>query len=378
MHIVMMGCKGIPATYGGVERAVEELSIRLARHGHRVTVLCRNHYTPKMTRYENVEIVRLPTIRQKHLEMIVHTLLSALYVAVKRCDLVHIHSVEPAVVAPFVRLFHPVVATSHGQTYRRDKWGRVFRRLSRTAERIFISTPCKCTAVSRTLTAYYVRRYGKAVEFIPNGVTLQEPAGPEHLKQFGLDKDGYILFVGRLLATKGPQLLIDAYKKVRPNLKLVIAGGSSHTDRYEKMLKKEASEDIIFVGFQYGECLRALYSNCRLFVFPSYIEGLPLVLLEALSFLRPVVFSDIPENLEIADGLGVPFQCGSVDDLAGKLRDALSNTDRLAALRPATLERLSREFNWDRVADQYLQAYQEVMAACGIDSVAAQQPSAPP
>ncbi len=377
MHIVMMGCKGIPATYGGVEKAVEELSVRLMRQGHRVTVLCRSHYTPKMVHYENVEIVRLPTIRQKHLEMIVHALLSALYLAVKSCDLVHIHSVEPAIVAPFVRLFHPVVATSHGQTYRRDKWGRVFRWLSRTAERVFISTPCKCTAVSKTLTAYYARRYGKTVEYIPNGISFHEPAGPELLKQFGLEKNGYILFVGRLLATKGPELLIDAYKKVKPNLKLVIAGGSSHTDKYERRLRKEASDDIIFVGYRYGESLRALYSNCRLFVFPSYIEGLPLVLLEALSFLRPIVFSDTPENLEIAEGLGVPFQCGSVDDLAGKLEEALSNTNHLEALRTATLERLFREYDWDRVADRYLRVYQEVMATYGIRSAATQQPSAP-
>jgi glycosyltransferase involved in cell wall biosynthesis len=270
---------------------------------------------------------------------------------------------------PFVRLFHPVVATSHGQAYRRDKWGALFRSLSRLAERIFITTPRKCTAVSRTLTAYYARRYGRTAEYVPNGVTLEEPAGPEHLKPFGLEKDGYILFVGRLLATKGPQLLIEAYKRVRPDLKLVIAGGSSHTDEYEKRLREEENDDIRFVGYQYGERLRALYSNCRLFVFPSFIEGLPLVLLEALSFLRPVVFSDIPENMEIADGLGIPFRCGSVDDLAAKLEYALSHTSELATLQQATIERLSQEYNWDRVADQYLQIYRDVTARYGVDSV---------
>jgi len=369
MHVIMMGCRGIPATYGGVEKVVEQLSVRLARAGHKVTVLCRSHYTPKMTTYEGVHIVRLPTIPQKHLEMIVHTILSALYVSVQSCDLVHVHSVDPCVVVPFVRLFHRVVATSHGQAYRRDKWGPLFRSLSRLAERIFITTPHKCTAVSRTLADYYARRYGRTAEYVPNGVTQEEPAGPEHLKPFGLERDGYILFVGRLLATKGPQLLIDAYKKVRPNLKLVIAGGSSHTDDYERMLRQEASDDIRFVGYQYGQPLRALYSNCRLFAFPSFIEGLPLVLLEALSFLRPVVFSDIPENLEIAEGLGVPFRCGSVDDLADKLTYALSHSEELESLRQATLDRLLHEYNWDRVADQYLQIYRHATAQYGVDSV---------
>jgi glycosyltransferase involved in cell wall biosynthesis len=196
-------------------------------------------------------------------------------------------------------------------------------------------------------------------EYVPNGVTLQKPLGPELIKPFGLDKDSYILFVGRLLATKGPKLLIDAYKKVRPNLKLVIVGGSSHTSKYEKMLQKEASEDILFLGYQYDECLKALYSNCRLFVFPSTIEGLPLVLLEALSFQRPVLFSDIPENREIADGLGISFKSGSVDDLAEKLKYALSDAEPFDTLLPAIPDRLSRDYNWDRVVEQYAKVYRD-------------------
>jgi glycosyltransferase involved in cell wall biosynthesis len=362
MHVVMMGCRGIPATYGGVEKAVEELSVRLARRGHQVTVLCRSHYTRKMTTYENVNIVRLPTIPQKHLEMIVHTLVSALYLTVKSCDLVHVHSVDPAVVTPFLRLFHPVVATSHGQAYRRDKWGRVFRSLSRMAERIFMTAPSECTAVSKTLSNYYAEKYNRTAHYIPNGVTWQEPVGPESLRQFGIDRDGYILFVGRLLATKGPKLLIDAYKKVKPNVKLVIAGGSSHTNDYEKQLRQEANDDVLFLGYRYGETLKALYSNCRLFVFPSSIEGLPLVLLEALSFHRPVLFSDIPENLEIAEGLGIPFQSESVEDLAEKLSYALSGKDSFEAFEQAAWERLHNEYDWDRVVDQYLAVYRNVLA----------------
>jgi len=361
MHVVMMGCRGIPATYGGVEKAVEEISVRLAKQGHQVTVLCRSHYTPKMRAFENVNIVRLPTIPQKHVEMILHTLLGALYVSVRRCDLVHIHSVDPAVVAPFVRLFHPVVATSHGQAYRRDKWGPVFKMLSRMAERIFITTPHKCTAVSKTLRDYYAETYGRTAEYVPNGVTLQKPAGPDLVRPFGLEKDNYILFVGRLLATKGPKLLIDAYKKARPNLKLAIVGGSSHTDSYEQMLRQEAGEGVVFTGYQYGETLNALYSNCRLFVFPSSIEGLPLVLLEALSFQCPVVYSDIPENREIADGLGISFRSESVADLADKLTYALSNANPFPSLLPAIPERLFSEYNWDRVVDRYLKVYETVL-----------------
>jgi glycosyltransferase involved in cell wall biosynthesis len=365
MHIMMLGCRGIPATYGGVEKAVEELAVRLVRQGHQVTVLCRRHYTPKMSTYENVRLVRLPTIREKHLEMIVHTVLSALYISARPCDLVHVHSVEPAVVVPFLRWFHPVVATSHGQTYRRDKWGRVFKAICRVAERVFVAAPDMCTAVSRTLSTYYMQTYGRAVEYIPNGVTPQEPAEPELLKQFGLEPDNYILFVGRLLASKGPRLLIDAYNRIKPAPKLVIAGGSSHTARYERLLRQEANGDILFLGYQYGASLRALYSHCRVFVFPSYVEGLPLVLLEALSFLRPVVYSDIPENREIADGLGIPFRCGSVEDLAEKLQYALSEVKPGEARCRAVPAKLTGEYNWDRVVNEYIRVYRETLTLRG-------------
>jgi len=368
VRIVMLGCRGIPATYGGVEKVVEELSVGLAKRGHEVSVICRDHYTPKMRAYQNVDLIRLPTVRQKHLEMIVHSLLSALYVCIKKYDVVHIHSVEPAVVSIFLKLFHPIVATSHGQAYRRDKWGRVFKRMSKAAERTFIRSPRVCTAVSRTLCQYYFDRYKRDVQYIPNGVKWQALLGPSHIRRFGLDKDGYILFVGRLIPTKGAELLIDAYNKIRPKVKLVIVGASSHTNGYEKKLRSKAGNDVLFLGYQYGEQLRALYSNCKLFVFPSLIEGLPMVLLEAFSFLRPTIYSDIPENTEIADGLGIAFRSGDVEDLADKLSRVLSNGGELNARDTRIYEKLHSEYNWERIVDKYIEVYQTAVNRHRFDS----------
>jgi glycosyltransferase involved in cell wall biosynthesis len=199
-------------------------------------------------------------------------------------------------------------------------------------------------------------------------VQWQELLGPSHIRRFGLEKDGYILFVGRLIPTKGAELLIDAYNKIRPKVKLVIVGASSHTNGYEKKLRSKAGGNVRFLGYQYGEHLRALYSNCKLFVFPSLIEGLPMVLLEAFSFLRPTIYSDIPENAEIADGSGIAFRSGDAADLAEKLNCALSNGSELDACDVRIREKLHSEYNWERIVDKYIEVYQTAVNRHRFDS----------
>ena len=240
MNIAMLGCRGIPSKYGGVEKVVEEISSRLVKKGHQVSVICRSHYTPKMRKYNGVDIIRLPTINQKHLEMIIHTFFSTLYLFFKKYDIIHVHSVDPALLTPILRLKHKVVATSHGQAYRREKWGRIAKSLSKLAENVYIKSADCCTAVSKTLVNYYSHRYRRAPEYIPNGIDFRAQEDVNLIKNFGLESNKYLLFVGRLIPTKGPKILIEAYKKIKSDLNLVLVGGSSHTDEYEKSLKKES------------------------------------------------------------------------------------------------------------------------------------------
>jgi len=361
MHIGIVGCRGIPATYGGGEKVVEKLAIRLTKRSHKVTVICRTNYTPKMKKFNMVNIVRLPVFNQKHMEMISHTSLATSCLILKKCDVVHFHSVDPAILAPVIKPFHPIVATSHGQAYRREKWGKVAKYLSKTAEKIYIKYPNKCTAVSKTLANYYFNKYGREVFYIPNGIKLQQSVSSTYIEQFGLRAGEYILFVGRLIPTKGAKLLIDAYKRIGLDIKLVVVGGSSHTNKFEMNIKKEKNENILFLGYQYGEVLKSLYSNCKIFVFPSQIEGLPIVLLEALSYLKPVVFSDIPENMEVANGIGVPFKSGDSNDLAEKLDYTIKNTNELDYFKSKIEIKLREEYNWDIITDKYVNLYKDAI-----------------
>lgn len=362
MRILMIGQRGIPATYGGVERAVEEISVRLAGRGHEVTVLCRPRYTPAIKSYQGVRIVRLPTIPQKDLDMIVHTLVSTMYSLFARVDVAHFHGVDPALLSPLVTWRHRVVATSHGRAYLRENRGRLPRAMSRVAERVFVRWPHRCTAVSRTLCSYYLSRYGRDVLYVPNGMIRPERADPALVRELGVEPLGYVLFVGRLESAKGVHLLVDAFVRDPHGLKLVIVGGSTGEADYEASLRTRSDENVLFAGYRHGEVLQALFENARLFVLPSFTEGLPTVLLEALASGCSVLYSDVQESAEVAHGLGVSFACGDVDDLTRKMHAMLTSPESYTPDPAEVMDRL-RGHDWESVADSYEALYREVMAA---------------
>ncbi len=364
IRIAMIGHRGIPATYGGVERHVEELAARLVPLGFEITVYCRSNYTPPMKEHRGIRIIRLPTINQKHLEMIVHTFMCLTHLLVVRpVDIIHIHSVDPALLAPMARLGARVVVTSHGQAYRRQKWGRFAKAMSQWAERVFTRWADGAISVSKTLKEYYRVRYGRDVMYIPNGVALSEPSGQEEIEKLGLSPEGYILYVGRLVPTKGAEFLIEAFEGMQTDLKLAIAGGSSHTSDYVARLHTHRSDSVVFLGYQYGQALQQIYENCRLFVLPSEIEGLPITLLEAMSFGKPILFSDIPENLEAAEGVGISFRSADAADLREKMEYSLNHIDELREMGGRARERVVTDYNWDRIAEQHAALYRNLLSA---------------
>jgi glycosyltransferase involved in cell wall biosynthesis len=357
----MIGHRGIPATYGGVERHVEELATRLVSLGFEVYVYCRSNYTPPMKDFRGVRLVRLPTINQKHVEMIFHTFLCVLHLLVRRVDVIHVHSVDPALLTRLAQLGGKVVVTSHGQAYRREKWGRFAKAMSQWAERVFTRYADGAISVSKTLRKYYGDKYGREVTYIPNGVNLVEPSGWDEVEKLGLAPGGYVLYVGRLVPTKGAHMVIEALQGIETDVKLAIAGGSSHTSEYVDRLRKHENDRVRLLDYQYGVALQQLYENCRLFVLPSEIEGLPITLLEAMSYGRPILFSDIPENMEAAEGVGVSFRSGDIDDLREKLQYCLDHSEEIKDLGLKARERVTQDYAWDRIADQTAEVYREVL-----------------
>lgn len=358
----MIGQKGIPATWGGIERHVDELSTRLVAMGHEVVVYTRPNYTDKaLKEYKGVELRSLPTVGTKHLDAIVHCGLSTMAAWGDRFDIVHYHAIGPTLVAPLARLRgFKVVATVHGRDWQREKWGLVGRSALRAGEWTATHVPQATISVSETLANEYTNA-GHPVEFIPNGVAI--PAGQDTtiLDELGLAGEPYVLFAARIVPEKGPHYLIDAWRRLGRPFKLVIAGDTSFSDGYVARIREAEAEGVIFPGYVYGERLAALFRNASLFVLPSDLEGYPIVLLEALAFGTPPLASDIPQNIEVLGTEGMFFPAGDVDALAERLRECMGDVEELkrraVALSASAIER----HDWDLVARRTLAVYERVV-----------------
>jgi glycosyltransferase involved in cell wall biosynthesis len=353
----MLGLKGIPARYGGVERHVEELSARLAARGHDVTAYCRRHYTPPGSSHRGVALRILPSIPTKHLDTPSHTLLATVDLLPRRLDVLHIHSVGPATFAFLPRLLKPrarVIVTVHGLDWRRRKWGAVARCFLSLGGRAATAFPHRTIVVSRAMQEYFATR-GRETLYIPNGVETPTPAPFDALRRFRIEKEKYILWMGRFVPEKRVEDLIAAFRTLSTEHRLLLAGELDESDPYVRKLRDAAAGDprIIFTGGLYGTDRAEALTNAALAVLLSELEGFPIALLEAMRYGRPVIASDIPENLEALtpDVNGLAYPVRNVPALSDRLDQALSHPDALLPLAERAARDAAR-FDWDRIAEQ--------------------------
>ena len=364
----MIGQRGIPATFGGIEHHVEELGARLATRGHLVTVYTRTNYARgRASAVRGMRPRYLPTVGSKHLDAIVHSTLSTIDAVVRGVDVIHYHAVGPGIPAAIPRYLSPakVVLTVHGLDADRAKWRSPARAVLNIAQWLSARVPDETIVVSRDLQRHYRERFRRRTSHIPNGVDEPNRRPPDEIvRRFGLRGDDYILFIGRLVPEKAPDLLVRAFGELGTHHRLVLAGGSSYTDEYVRALEALVSRDprILMPGYVYGPVLEELYANASAFVLPSSLEGLPLTLLEAASYGVPTVVSDIAPNLEIVGGDGPGHRVFPAGDLAGlvaALRQALTDTEERVgaeALRRAVLA----SYRWDDAARKTEAVYERV------------------
>jgi glycosyltransferase involved in cell wall biosynthesis len=366
LRIALIGQRGVPATFGGIEHHVEEIGSRLATRGHDVTVYTRTNYTQERhDRYRGMRPRYLPTVNSKHLDAIVHSMLSTLDAIVRRTDIVHYHAVGPAMLAVLPKFLSraKVVVTVHGLDADRAKWGGPARIVLRFAQWLSARVPDVTIVVSKDLETYYRDRHQRRTVYIPNGVSEPTPRPPQEITdRFGLRGDDYLLFVGRMVPEKAPDLLIRAFGRLETDRRLVLAGGSSYTDEYLRSVEALATADgrVLMPGYVYGQVLEELYANASAFVIPSSLEGLPLTLLEAASYGIPLVVSDIRPHLEVVgdDGPGHrTFRSGDERSLAAALRQVL--TDPRSERRDAKTLRdvVLSSYSWDQAVDGTEAAY---------------------
>ena len=361
----------MPSREGGVEIVVEELSVRMAKLGHVVTCINRggHHVSGKefdvtcTDQYQGVKIKTVPTLDVKGLAAVTSSFFAAVKAAFSRADVVHIHAEGPALFCWLPKLFRKrVVVTVHGLDWQREKWKHGFgARYIRWGERMAVRFADEIIVLSKGVQRYFQCIYGRDTKFIPNGVTMPELREVSEIReQYGLEKDGYILFLGRLVPEKGLRYLIEAFMELKTDKKLIIAGGSSDTKEFTQDLEKAASEDgrIFFTGFVQGRVLEELYSNAYVYVLPSDLEGMPLSLLEAMSYGNCCVTSDIEECASVVGDCGLTFPQGEVAELRVLLQKLCDEPQRVAHYREISRNYITQKYNWDDVSKKTMELYQ--------------------
>lgn len=370
MKIAMIGHKRIPSREGGIEIVVEELSTRLIQMGHSVTVYNRKgrHVSDKnedidvhkLKSYKGIKIVHVPTPANKAMNAIVYSFIATIMALFGNYDVIHFHAEGPCLMLVIPHFFGiRTIATIHGLDWQRSKWGNFASKILKLGEKTAAKYADEVIVLSRNVQQYFKDTYNRETIYIPNGVTKTEFREPDVIsKKFGLEKDKYILFLGRIVPEKGITYLLEAFSKIDTDMKLVIAGGKSHTDEYEHQIKMMAKKDkrVILTGFVQGNLFSELYSNTYLYVLPSDVEGMPISLLEAMSFGRRCLVSDIPENKEACKDYALYFEKSNVKDLKRKLESALKNPG-LFHTDYEIMNYCYNRFNWNQVTSASVRLY---------------------
>lgn len=362
MKIVVTGTRGIPEIQGGVETHCQELYPRLAAMGHDITIIRRSSYiaeNPPLKEYKGVKLVDVYAPRKKSIEAILHTFLAVIKAKRLKPDILHIHAIGPGLMVPFARMLGlNVVTTNHGPDYDRKKWGKIAGMALRTGEKFSARWSNQVIVISHVIAKILADKYRRTdTNLIYNGANPPDKSNnTDYIQSLGLTPQKYVVALGRFVEEKGFHDLIEAFSKLAPEgIKLAIAGDADHEDAYSRRLKEMAHQhNIVLTGFIRGEKMNQLMSNAALFCLPSYHEGLPIVLLEAMSYGLDVAVSDIPAN-RIPELLPTDFYpVGNTDALAKLLAEKLNNH---------TFPRIYNmdNYNWDVIARQTERVYQKIL-----------------
>ena len=361
MKIAMIGHKRVPSREGGVEIVVEELATRLVKEGHQVDIYNRkgknvqdknvDKQIKNIKEYKGTKIITIPTINKKGIDALLYSFLASIRALFGKYDVLHYHAEGPCGMLWIPHLFKKrIVVTIHGLDWQRSKWGGFATRYIKFGEKLAAKYADEIIVLSKGVQKYFKDTYNRDTYFIPNGVNKPTIREPKIIKEkYGLEKEKYILFLARIVPEKGLQYLIDAYKQIDTDIKLVIAGGASHTNDFLEEIKKKVSKDnrIIMTGFVQGRELEELFSNCYLYCLPSDVEGMPISLLEAMSYGRQCLVSDIEENTQVTEKYAETFQKSNTQDLKEKLQKYLKEKNKYKSDEISSY--ILNKYNWDNV-----------------------------
>lgn len=369
MRIAMIGHKRIPSREGGVEIVVEELATRLVKMGHQVDVYNRKGNnvankkikTKKIKEYKGVKIITIPTINKKGIDALIYSFFASIVASFKKYDCIHYHAEGSCGMLWIPHLLKKrIVVTIHGLDWQRAKWGGFATKYIKFGEKMAAKYADEIIVLSKSVQQYFKDTYNRNTNFIPNGVNKPNIRRTDKIKEkWGLEKDNYILYLARIVPEKGLHYLLDAFENIDTGIKLVIAGGASHTNDYFEKIKEKASKDkrVIMTGFVQGDELDELYSNCLFYCLPSDVEGMPISLMEAMSYGANVLTSDIEECIQVSEKYGYSFKKSNISDLKQKIeimcRSNLIDSNEISKY-------ICNRFNWNNTVNETIKLYEKV------------------
>ncbi len=362
LRIALLGSRGIPAGYGGYETLMEEVSVRLAQAGHEVTVYCRSHYTPRRQReHRGVRLVVLPTVRTKHLDTPVHTLLSCLHALGRRYDAALLVNAANALFVPLLRLGGtPAALHVDGIEKRRAKWGPFGRWVYAVSERLACRLPQAMVTDAEVIRDHYRRRYRTDSWLITYGVEPRPPERPEILARLGLEAGGYFLYVSRFEPENNPHRVVAAYRSVAGKTPLVMVGDAPYAGRFIASLRRRADPRVVFPGAVYGDGYRELQSHALAYVHATEVGGTHPALVEAMGYGNCLLVNDAPENREVVGDCGLYFQADRPETLAERFEQVLADPEAAAELGREAAARARDRYSWDAVTRRYEELFEHL------------------
>ncbi len=372
MYIAFIGCKGIPAATsegGGIEEHVEHLAVRLAQKGHKVIVYVRPYANKEKRKFwKGVRLITLPSLHRKNFDALSHTFLASWHVLFQKADIIHYHGVGPATLSWIPRIFKPfskIVVTFHSRDQFHGKWGKIAKMYLRLGEWAGVQFPHATIAVSRVIQVFCKNKFKKHVWHIPSGVEIPDlNLGSNELTRFGLKPNGYYFTLSRLVPHKAIDDIIAAFREVKTDRQLVIIGAAAYDDViYETRLKTLAAKDtrVIFVGHQSGRTLHELIGHGYAMIHASRSEGLSVSVLEAMSYGKLVVMSNIPENLELIDHSGISFKVGDVAALKQILQDIDDDSEMVKDRGLRGREMVKLKYSWEAILNKTESLYWSIL-----------------
>lgn len=375
IKIAMIGQKRVPSREGGVEVVVWELATRLEKMGYEVDCYNRSDSSIKKSDYQRLEgkpgyycdgirIITIPTFKNGKLNAIVYSVLGTVRALFGHYDIIHYHAEGPCLMLWLPKLFGiRVIATIHGLDWQRAKWGKFASKMIMAGEKIAARRADEVIVLSKNVQSYFMNRYDRITQYIPNGIDRPVHVAPyEIVQKYGLKGNDYILTLCRIVPEKGLHYLLEAFSKIRTDKKLVIAGGASNAAEYMQLVREMAAKDdrVILTDFVHDRILAELCSNCYIYCLPSDVEGMSISLLEAMSYGRCCLVSDIQENMEVVEDRALNFRHGDVQDLQSKIESLLHQPEIVARYQSLSADFICKKYDWEKMVKDTIRLYENI------------------